>query len=362
MSLSSFEIQAICHFTGTLIISIEMMIFIDKYRQYNSHNRPTINENNEMVPFKPYTDNKWSFVFVMFCSIFFGLQNICTGMYLIEYNGINDNMSTFIWWGAKLVTLDCGKISTYCFLLNMLYFNFKNSPHSISLCVFIVYFISVSLYATRPVSIIGIGIYEYMNGNHEISVFNSDITFISLLCAICMEFIISTTLLVLFTRKLCKFGITVAAQYGAENMQEYSRLSKLIGLKQYLEEGIENLSLTASKIFILGGIIMILSELDSITTLVDEIKPNLSIWHMISLYMDFIGSLTQPLFLMLSFSFMNSWYKCCCYSCHNCIKDICTSKLGQNTDIILSDADKQIERLIVTSPQTRDTSCQSVNQ
>ena len=332
-----------------------MVVFTYKYRMFISPDRPTLSNNNEMVPYSAgqHTNTKWSFIFVTLCSIFFGLQNICTGIYLIKYNGTNDNLSTFIWFGVKLITVDCGKISTYCFLLNMLYYTFEDSPFAISLCVYIVYFISVSLFSIRPLSIIAIGVYDlYTDGNEEINDFKINIDFISVLCAITMGFIISTTLLVLFIRKLYQFGIVVTAQYNAKK-KSVSRWSKQIDLKQNLEEDIRDLSMKASKTFILGSIIMILSQINWTVTLITQIDKTPSVWNIISFSMDFIGSLTEPLFLMLTFSFMESWYKCCCNIFDTCIKDFGINKMHKNAN---TDGDDMLEYLVANAKKSASKS------
>ena len=317
MTDSAFIIAAFIHFTGSFIMFVELSIFGCKYRKYKKHS------NNK--------DTIWALIFVVMCNIFYALQNGVSGAFLIMHGEVNDNVATFLLMSGKVICFDCGLICVYCFLLNMLYYQFRNTRHAISLPLFIIFVAAVMFCAMRPITTLVMVVYNLCQGTYYLKDSETYLNIISISSLLVFDWLFSIVLLVLFIHKLCKRGDAEAENYALQK-QRMNDLSGYVHLKQNFEKAIDDISIKASRVFILGIFLMITTQTEFITSLFAWINLQNLDWQTVSFGMDFICAMTQPLLLMLSFSFMDSWYKCCCNSCDHCVKDFCTTKLTKDVD------------------------------
>ena len=288
MTKDVFELVGIMRMCGFVVILLQIMIFIGHYMNYNNIEKTS----------------KWAFMYTILSVISSGLTTLFWGIYWI----FNISILKYLAW----MCFGISAISMYLYLFHNLYYEFKNTRYSISWKTFTI------LLVLFIASILGINI--------ELIYFPSFIE--ATITGIILCFILSSLLLVLFIHKLCKIGKELNYNYDRQS-KEAINLTDYIELKQNLEDGIENIAIKASKIFMLNIIILILSELYGGFYLIYCILLN-DISNIILRVYAVMCYIIIGWCMMLSFPFMNTWYKYCCNA--NCIKEYCTKQLSRNSN------------------------------
>ena len=305
---------------GFIIIFIQGFIFVHHYICY----RRSSNIDRSI--------EKWPFIFGFSCVICCGLSEMSMIPYVIKECHAtficNTNILEFLW----TLFFIFGIVSMYGYLLHNLYYGFKNTPFSISLRMLVIF---LSL-----VIIFGISFIAWNVIYHFCGTLNGVGTYLSILMFISgtSDFIVSSSLLILFIHKLSQIGNNISTTFNNDK-PKINNLPNLIDLKQDFEDDIETLSHKATKRFTLSIMIMIILQLDIIILLVCSMYDFNTPGHI----MDYISDIYAPLvrvmiswLIILSFDFMDSWYKCCCSNaCCNCIKDCCTKSLRKNAKFSL---------------------------
>ena len=241
-------------------------------------------------------------------SLFWLLHGILAVMNLSGYfEYFNwDNIWYYEWFIAENMILAARTVGLGYFMY-ILYWEFRETPYSISFKWLIVY---LSLCITMIIS--GIIGQVYPNNMANSMVYMSVLG------------VSMTGLLILCIWKFCKFGDFLSKNYNSRR-KTVTDFTEYVGMKQSFEDGIDCISIKASKLFMVG-IIWVISY-QCYTILYLFLNQKISGRNVIISICGFLVSIVAPWFIMLTFPFMNSWYECCFIKCHTCTRDFCTMNL-----------------------------------
>ena len=308
MFLNSFVlftgIESLCTF---IVIGIQIIIFIHNWVAYDIKN----------------TVSKISLVFAILCSIFFALSEAADAISVFFGN-------LHITQFSAVMFLIFGMLSMYGYLLHNLYVNFADTPYSISSTAFIVFIILIIIFA------ISLSMFDVLYYWDPTSTTHKGIfPIISVFVCTIIDLIITTALALYFIYKLCQKGDDVKTVFHRKK-KKTAGVTHFVDLKEGLEDDIEKISDKATKIFTLSIIILLMTQSDNIIFLIYLISKNNISYIIWSVYYPLVRIIVSWL-IMLSFDFMNSWYKCCCLNiCCNKIKDCYTGILTQDAKLSFS--------------------------
>ena len=297
------------------MIFIQGLIFGYKYLVFKR-------TNNDIIK----NISKWPLIFAILCWIFCLLSDMTP---IFEMNDCNVffkcNKNTMEFLSA--IFFIAGIINMYLYLLYHLYYGYKNSQYSISLGMVIMFTLLLVIFG---VSFGSVYILKYIYKGWDIEG-DYSIIIILLIISGSSKLILSLLLLVLFIYKLCKMGSNISSEFNMKS-ERANNLQNLIELKQDFENDIERMSLNATKLFSLS-IIMILSVIvDIILPVLGLVLNHPPLLGKVSYTYSPLERIILPWLIMLTFDFMDSWYKCCFLNifCCNSIKEWCTLRLREN--------------------------------
>ena len=303
-------------FTGILllllsqIIVIEFIIFQCSYEKYNSNNT-----------------SKWSYIFTILCTIFYILAGISVSCYVLN----NGGGFWFQFYGDIFGYI--GRLNTYCFFVNNLYYGLKDTPYAISLKTFNSYVTLIIIFVLTVIVKVIIG-YNYTTKEVPNPRIDDTIHLIEHYVSLFIDLIISIPLLILFIHKLYKSGVKAQKNYIARR-QNAEHLSEYIELKQNLEDNIDDISIQGAKILILC-IIIIPITLISVALGFGWWDNPTPIEIIITFY--FIRLISVPWLMMLSFDCMDSWYNSCFGICGTKIRNYIIKRLNKKIDVAAGDS------------------------
>ena len=305
----SGKVTSFVFFGSSLVLMIQMIIFIIKYCAFKYHGR--------------YKVSIYSFILVILGSLTLCISGILYGIhYYLEspLHDIFDFGDTLCW--------HLSRIFINCYLLNRLYGDFKDTKYSISILTLCVLCLILAIYIIAGGVIIGKVTYEIIGNDFVID----DDERLFVMASLMIDFIMSMALLVIFIRKLSKNAQDIHTYYAARmdlpNMDSYQNSPNNMDTKDAIAG-------KATKIIILSIIMIILSQIVYVSIAIyfciilgldgDLIWFDTFYHFSIIIYIVFI-----PMILFMGFDFMNNWYKCCCRSCDKCVQDIIHTKLSRD--------------------------------
>ena len=327
--MDASDIIGVLYVLGSLILSIEFGVFVHEYHVF-------MKDADCFLVF-----SKKSMIMVMVVGILLIISGWIYSIYLLldEDGTLSDilSLSSHIFWHL-------GRIFIYCFLINILYFDFSRTRHGISTESMIVLVILLFIYI-----IVGIIVL--------IQVLWDEIIFA--LVSLVIDFILSGILLVTFVIKLRNSVRDIRNQFGDQiritgrdfSVNDEHSYTELVNSKCELDEDIDSrqefedqrfaISKNGSKIIILSIIMIILSQMEYVTVFmyyisifgVDNIECCPSILSVCFNISGLIYLILVPFLLFLQFEFMEKYYKCCCNRLDIHLRNKITNKINKQTII-----------------------------
>ena len=326
-----YFVIAVGKFCFVFVILISLILFIIKWIIFS----------------KTHYLSKRVIIFAILGSIFYGLASLFSGLYWLSsidiinsvfLENISDALHVFFW--------HLGQVMVYCYLLIRLYNGFKGTIYAITNRTSMILRILLCCYLFGCSIILSIMIWYVisysMNEVNSIDDLKYDteleITYKSI--ALVIDFILSTSLLVIFIQKLSKINkeserliVLIGNDLCRNNTSNMESLMMTREVKT-LRKQTENIYDVMTKTLILGVIIIISSQIAIILALINWIRNKDSNDTLTVIYGWFKGihTIIGTLSIFLGFEFFQNWYVCCCGSCHRWIKSCCIA--NNNGDII----------------------------
>ena len=278
---------------GSIVTLLGIVVFMHKYCRTKS------------------MDKQDTYCFSMILAILFSIslvvRDFCYGISLwIDLEKFNYHMFDLC---VVVFARSCG-IGYFVFILHQ---KFRNAEHSIS-------FISLTIIGLLYIGMVTTSIFFMFNQESYIA----RIIQVSTLEVLLLVF------LTLMLYKFNRFGFHVTRDY--KNQVIYAEsLNKYVNIKQEFEDNIDNVSVSASKVFIIGIIFITLEQfivISSVLLLLND-GPVFSISTEVSIL---LSNILGPWLVMLYFPFMDSWYQCCLGKCHHRTRTFCTTKFRKTVN------------------------------
>ena len=252
--------------------------------------------------------------------------NICScsfGIIMFGFSGIIrfnlEMLSQYIVAFSTGIVWHCAQINTYLFFLHRLYVGFKGTQYGISkkllsifIILLIIYFIFGSIYVILIIWVTLKGVNIAFTNEFRI------VYFIAYLVQTVIDFLLTTSLLTLFIRKLFNAGSMVYDCVDARHRN--------------------NIFIVVTKASILGIIMSFASSLVFITAAIDTfLAHKIDIMDHLFCCAQTIQLFVAPLCLLFGFDFTKKWYSFYCRCCHQKIHKYyihkVTSKSRKRTSI-----------------------------
>ena len=271
---------------------------------------------------------KISLIPVIICGIFLSLFGVFLGIFAcyesVRIYLMSNYIQAFFWYWGQFIC--------YCHLLDTLLIMVNNTRYAMSRISFIgliwlmiLYFVNCCMLSY--ISIVDIR-FIFLNDTDSDDIlekiderYHTHLSFkgISLVFGIS----IAILFLIIFFIQLCNIGKNVYSKFNNDitNISDKGSfdITDVITVKQDFEDGKEIVFSKASKVIILSIIVLMVTLIVYITSLFSWIFEN-RLSHIIFIFAKLFHLIIVPLSLYMEFNFMNSWYKCCCNKCNNCVK------------------------------------------
>ena len=271
----------------------------------------------------------------MFCAIFLSLHcYFIAGIYNNERLGHFYDLLQFGFWHF-------GQLFCYLYLLNRLYIGFKNTIYSLSTQMFIMLITLLFMYFIFSCMVL-LGAFRQIiqndyNGLDTIQFYSITIT-TTKIGTLVVDLIISTSLLVLFIKKLWNVSTGLREMSTVIDMDILSDDVDNTKIEiQNMDVQTDSIYNVMTKVTILSVILILASQLKMISSVISWLVKDYSnlsefnIWVILAIYQwcKGIHIFTASLCIFMGFEFTNNWYQCCCNKCHNKTKQYCIRKINQ---------------------------------
>ena len=276
---------------------------------------------------KVNTVSKSMVVYAILASIFYLLGSLFAGLYTLCIIGFfNDVLLRSLFNYIQLFCWHLGQVMVYCYLLTRLYKGFQGTVYSIKRNTSIIFITLLCCYLFACGILLG-QIIWYIVWHFKTS--NSDADdlpyrnyFVNSFKSIALgvDLILATALLVIFINKLRKINESLNAMIDNKYDSLSENDSTLVNDKNNLKLQSDNIYTVVSKVFILGVIMIVTSQIVLILSLLNwNIKQDY-ILNFVYAWIRGFHTLIASLSVFLGFEFVHNWYTCCCGRCHKRIK------------------------------------------
>ena len=274
--------------------------------------------------------------FGILASIFYSLASIFWGLFWLCSVNIISNVLFFNLFNLfQIFCWHLGQVMVYCYLLTRLYMGFKGTVYSIKRNRLIILSVLLLCYIFACCILLGNIIYYVIwysknpNNNVESLPFDNYFVYSYKSITLAVDLILSTALLKIFINKLHKINeslqVMINNEYSLITEDDPNIDSAFVNDRQALKAQHDNIDTVLSKVFILGVILIVTSQIILTLSLVNWIFMN-DILNIIYAWIRAFHTFIASLSVFLGFEFTHNWYICCCGRYHTCIKRCITTK------------------------------------
>ena len=277
--------------------------------------------------------SKFMVGYAILASIFYLLGSLFAGLFwLCAAHVINDILLYNLFNFIQILFWHLGQAKVYCYLLTRLYKGFEGTVYSIKRNTSIIFVILLCCYLFACgilfVQIIHYILWYLKNPNTDVRDLPYFKLFVNSYKSITLgvDLILSTTLLLIFINKLRKINESLNVMINNQCHSGSINDSLIVNDKNNLKLQSDNIYTVVSKVFILGVIMIVASQIVLILSLLNWNLKRHYILNFVYAWIRGFHTLIASLSVFLGFEFAHNWYTCICGRCHRCIKWCITTK------------------------------------